>query len=219
MDSAPFTFTVGQAATQVTRNINFGSANMTMPAGFNGQDSGQVYSANRGFGWSTNLSARAVGPTISSTRVVRTMGIPAGGPTTATTSALAPELASYVYNQGPAEWFIDLPNGTYDIQVSIGVQGKPAPGQFVSVQGITLFNDATTAAGEFKSATATVVVVNGKLSMTIGNGVGITYVNFVKATSRQLAASQPAVITQQKGTPKPAAIVRSTQRSVIRSSR
>src|SRR5262249_11474814 len=126
---APFTFTVGQAAAQVTRNINFGGANMTMPAGFNGQDSGQVYSANRGYGWSANLSARAVGPTITSTKVVRTIGIPAGGPATIPVSTIAPELASYVYNQAPANWFIDLPNGTYDVQVSIGVQGKPAPDQ------------------------------------------------------------------------------------------
>jgi len=49
-DSSGFTFTVGQSTGPVVMNINFGTASMGLLPGFNGHDSGQVFSATRGFG-------------------------------------------------------------------------------------------------------------------------------------------------------------------------
>src|SRR5207253_1893145 len=67
-DSAGFTFTVGQSTSKaLVRNINFGSATMGLPVGFNGRDSGQVFSPIRGFGWSSSMINYAVGPVITRT--------------------------------------------------------------------------------------------------------------------------------------------------------
>ncbi|HZS46983.1 MAG TPA: glycoside hydrolase TIM-barrel-like domain-containing protein [Blastocatellia bacterium] len=206
LDSSPFSFTVGQQATQVVRNINFGSSSMLMPAGFNGQDSGQVFNASRGYGWSTSLASRAVGPTVSTTRVARTIGVPTSITNTSSTGGVAPQLASYISNLAPATWFINLPNGTYNVEVSVGCQDKTAPHQSVSVQGVSFFSDSTTSAGQFKSFTATVTVQNGMLSMNIGNGVGITYVNYIKIASVQLFSAQTPTSVQSSVSAQPSAV-------------
>ena len=182
-DSAGFTFTVGQSTGPVAMKINFGSANLGLIPGYNGHDSGQVFSAARGFGWTTSMINSAIGPSnqISVSRTVVNLAAKKSGTTASNAiSAGGSAYDGFIYSQLPATWFINLPNGVYDVEVGIGCPSKAQQAETVTVQGVVFFNQVPVAPHEVKSMKATVTVQNGKLSMTIGSGRGTTYVSFIK---------------------------------------
>jgi hypothetical protein len=131
------------------------------------------------------MITRAVGPTKTNS-VIRTVvdtrsvgSLLNGG----IIGSAGSEYNGYVYSQSPADWSITLPDGTYTVEVAISCpSSKSLQSQSVTVQGVSLFSNATTIAGQPKTSKQTVTVTNGKLVMTIGNGKGQTYVSFIKIT-------------------------------------
>ena len=72
------------------------------------------------------------------------------------------------FNSGnPAVWQIDVPNGTYEVRVGVGdalTQGT----HVVVVEGTTFFDAVLTQGLGFESATHSVAVADGQLTMSIG---------------------------------------------------
>ncbi|MDX1992190.1 MAG: choice-of-anchor D domain-containing protein [bacterium] len=89
-------------------------------------------------------------------------------------------------NTTPAAWQIALPNGVYNVTVSVGDAPNGA-GQYdsqhsINVQGTNIINRfQATAANEFRQATTTATVANGFLTIDATGGTN-TKINYVRIT-------------------------------------
>ncbi len=77
-----------------------------------------------------------------------------------------------------AVWEAEVPNGSYSVMVSVGDSKYAQYAQAVTVEG-TVAVSASTAANEFASNTVSVIVTDGKLTVVLGTGAGITCLNYI----------------------------------------
>jgi hypothetical protein len=142
------------------RYVNFQPAAMAVPAGYVG-DSGDPYSDVAGYGWDVAAPLQ--------TRD-RNLGNPV--------------LDTFVYSPtNPASWRIAVPPDFYVVQLAIGdtqfAQGPAA----VSVENSPWITSEYTNGGETVTAAALVRVIDGFLDLTVGEGSGLTPLNYVTVVS------------------------------------
>jgi phage baseplate assembly protein gpV len=166
--------------------INFGNENSALPGDDYILDSGQGYSADRGYGWVTQDSLDNSTPTpIDITANTRDRdsiddqatdtlihlqypeGLPgiAGGETPVTT---------------PSAWEYDLANGTYQVTVSVGDPDFTDSNHVINIEGESAISGfQPTSDNLFSEVTTTVEVTDGKLTLDAIGGDN-TKLNFVE---------------------------------------
>ncbi|MCA8992137.1 MAG: FAD-dependent oxidoreductase [Planctomycetaceae bacterium] len=127
------------------QHINFAGANVRKVDGFL-HDAGQPFDAQRGFGWSRDISA-------NSRKRDRLDEIPRD---------------TFLFTRSDDIWTMNLPNGTYHVTVCVGDSGHEQFGQNVTVNGSPLMRDVRTETGWFLEKSMEVEVTDGKLTIEIG---------------------------------------------------
>jgi hypothetical protein len=77
-------------------------------------------------------------------------------------------------------WRLDVPDGDYQVAVSVGDAAFPVGPQQVVFEGQLVIDEIHTSTGSFFSATGCAHVADGTASMTIGGLTGYTCLNWVK---------------------------------------
>jgi hypothetical protein len=89
----------------------------------------------------------------------------------------------------PATWEFDLPNGEYNVTLSVGWQGKTYAHQKVDVEGVSFVEDeATTPSAPYLVRTKTVTVADHKLTLAVGIFDEYTMLNYLT-----IEAANPSV--------------------------
>ena len=143
-------------------SVNFQPSSASTPSGYL-KDDGSVFSATRGYGWSTRVN----------TRERHKM------------SDQAKDTLIHFDSGTTATWQYNLPNGTYLVSLESGDPSYPQGPHHVQVEGITVINNVSTATREFVTITDFPVTVNdGQLSirLTRGSGSQKTILNYVRIT-------------------------------------
>ncbi len=97
-----------------------------------------------------------------------------------------------------ATFEFDLPNGEYNITVSVGWQGRTYSYHKVDIEGISFVNvEATTPAQPYIVRTQTVYINDNKLTMAIGDGHEYTMLNYLTV---EAVNSVPAAVTDLRVT-------------------
>jgi hypothetical protein len=80
----------------------------------------------------------------------------------------------------PATFDFDLPNGEYNVTVSLGWQGRTYSHQKIDIEGVSFVNDeATTPTVPYLVRTKTVVVSDNKLTLSMGIFDEYTMLNYI----------------------------------------
>ena len=128
--------------------FDFGTANSVLAQGYNRVSPSTTYSAAQGFGW---LPAAAI----------TAADLPATGTNDLTRDFNAAHDATFA---------VDLPNGIYDVYVTVGDNAASHDQQKILLEGDHRSNISTTP-GQFISNTYRVIVKDGQLTLRItGNG-------------------------------------------------
>ena len=109
-------------------------------------DNGHVLDGDRGFGWRRDISA-------SNRRRGQIEG---------------EHRDTFLFTRSHDVWELAVPNGRYEVTVCVGDSGHEQAGQNVTVEGSETLRDIDTFTGEFAEKTATVEVVDGRLTVEIG---------------------------------------------------
>lgn len=169
------TFTVvddGVPPSNFSLAANFQLAGAPVPAGYV-EDNGAAYTAARGYGWvnqGTTTPVNATGEARDRNRV-----------------GIAQELDTIMHMQRaggvqPISWIADVPNGVYDVTVSVGDQPTYDSVHRINVNGINVINNfISTFATEYGTGTATITVTNGRIVVDAigGNNTKINYIRIV----------------------------------------
>ncbi len=110
-------------------------------------DRGQRFDAERGFGWSRDLTTHY--------RKRHLLGGPRD---------------SFVFTRQQDRWECTVDNATYRITLCVGDSGHGQREQFVAVEGKPVLKRETTARGEFAEKSIEVQVTDGRLTIDIGSG-------------------------------------------------
>jgi hypothetical protein len=135
--------------------IDFAPTASTVPPGYVHAD-GAPFSSVQGFGWSQAVPTRE-----------RSTSVPA-------------PLSTFAYTQAVRSWRMELPNGEYTIQVTVGDASFSQGTQRVEANGVSVLDGVTTSAGQFHEASAVVRVAYGVLLLEVGGGSGVTALNVVE---------------------------------------
>jgi PKD repeat protein len=138
--------------------INFQPSDAEVPDGFL-LDSGCSYDEERGYGW--NGRGRLISVDRNSYR--------------------SPDQQhdTIMYISPYQQWEMAVPNGRYEVTVSIGDPSTRIYWQNVQVEGQTIFKNTCVARGNWTEETATVEVTDGKLTLTFRGGRNYTRANYV----------------------------------------
>jgi hypothetical protein len=142
--------------------INFQLAGAPIPAGYT-PDTGQVFGSRGGglsFGWNADH-----------TDVTRDRNINTDQ-----------RLDTLCHFHAGGQWEIAVANGSYSVLVSIG-DPQFSSAHTLIIEGTSAFNAVTLATNQFQSATRTVSVSDGRLTITQGGAVDkATRINYVEIT-------------------------------------
>jgi hypothetical protein len=175
--------------------VNFQPSNGASPQGWVA-DVGEPFSTDRGFGWELpdgndrqcgdrNASSDQVIDTFchATTRYVRTSD-------------------GWQAITSPATWFADVANGSYLVSVSVGESKSHSSSikHSVQIEGVTLHDRVTTdSSTPVRTATATVVVADGRLDMSFDGGIRTKVVS-LRATRIESAPSTTSPVTTSPST-------------------
>ncbi|MFG0335178.1 MAG: FAD-dependent oxidoreductase [Maioricimonas sp. JB049] len=110
-------------------------------------DHGEVFSEERGYGWREDIQANH-----------RRRGKYAD-----------PVLDTFLFTRETATWECEVENGTYRVTACIGDSGFVQKGQVVTIEGVPLARNQTTAINQFFEKSAVVEVKDGRLTVDIGS--------------------------------------------------
>jgi len=115
-------------------------------------DEGHPFDTARGYGWTRDISANH-----------RRRG-------------RVPEAVrdTFLFTRSHDVWELVVPNGRYGVTICVGDSGHEQVGQNAMIEGKTLFRELTTHSGRFGEQTSTVVVSDGRLTISIGRPGGLT---------------------------------------------
>jgi glucose/arabinose dehydrogenase len=192
---APFAVAApAQAAVTPVAKVNFQPAASAVPAGYTA-DTGLAYDAARGSGWvaagthdpldlSRNTRDRArTGIAARLNTLIHLQYGDVGG-----TSGVAT----------PGAWEYALAAGSYEVTVSVGDQPAYDSSHTVRVEGVTAVSGfVSTATAEYRTATVTVPVSDGRLTVDATGGTN-TKLNYVEI-ARVGAPTAPAGLTATPG--------------------
>jgi hypothetical protein len=181
-------FLSGPAAAAVTPvdRINFQPAASAVPAGGKA-DTGAPFTAARGYGWVRQDS-------LGGTRVPLDLTANTRDRARAGVDARLNTLIHLQYGDVggtagvtvPGAWEYVVPNGAYQVTVSVGDRPAYDSTHHVRVEGVPAITGfVSTAAAEFRNATITVAVTDGRLTVDAAGGVNtkINYIDIVRVTS------------------------------------
>lgn len=131
------------------RAFNFTGHDSPNPKGWT-RDSGKAFQEEHGFGWRRNI--------IGNTRYRE-----GGG------DALR---SGFVFTRNQDTWECAIENGSWNVTVCLGDAEHPQPGQYLAIEGGSLAEKIDTEAGSFREMSATIVVTDGVLTVTIGTPEG-----------------------------------------------
>ncbi|NJM08279.1 hypothetical protein HC891_22020, partial [Candidatus Gracilibacteria bacterium] len=183
--------TTTPANLNVPLRINFQNNAATVPAGYI-KDHGQPFANVRGFGWvlpgsSTPLDLAVGGTTPGNGR---DRGESASGLDQRLDTLLhmqADDVASFNGTSAEGAWEVALPNGSYDVEVSVGDAsvGFDPTTHVINVEGVSAISGFTTVPGtapmgadRFRSATVQVTVNDGRLTIDAVGGTN-TKINYL----------------------------------------
>lgn len=171
--------------------MNFQPDAAAVPSGYV-KDTGQGYSATRGFGWVTRATHTAVDMTAST----RDRGAPADA-RLATLILMQGNGGATQPNQG--SWEYAVPSGTYQVTVAAGDSGYTDSVHQLNVEGVPAITSfAPTTATPFQTVTVTVTVTDGRLTIDAQGGTN-TKLNYVDVVAAKDTAA-PAAPTQLTAT-------------------
>jgi len=150
-----------------SRFVNFQPATSPPPLGFD-VDPGAIFDVMVGFGWDGSPLA---------TRDRNILGDPV--------------LDTFAFTSNiPQTWKIAVPADYYEIQIGVGDAQFGQGPQTVIVEGETWLSAAVTQPGEFLTLSGRVLVLDGFLSIDIGEQGGVTPIDYVSllSASRDLDA-------------------------------
>ena len=110
-------------------------------------DHGRVFTDARGYGWLRDLSAN--------NRQRR---------------ALKGARDSFVFTRKRDVWECAIGNGHYRVTLCVGDSGHEQSRQKAAVEGVAVFDEIFTMAGQFAEKTVDVEVADGRLTLEIGSG-------------------------------------------------
>ena len=181
--SSPVSATPQSAPPPMSRAINFQPAASTVPAGFTA-DSGAAYSSTTGQGWVREDS-------LDSTHVALSVS----GNARERNTAVAQELDTFMHMQypaagapagvvtTPAAFELAVANGGYAVTVAVGDAGTPIDSvNRINIEGqVAITGFRPTAADKFMTATRTVNVTDGRLTIDArgGSNTKLAYVKVV----------------------------------------
>lgn len=113
-------------------------------------DSGKAFRRELGFGWRSDIS--------TDTRFRKDGG-----------DLLR---SGFVFTRAEATWECALKNGLWKVTACLGDASHPQPGQCLRIEGVTVAENLETQAGEFCELSATVLVEDGFLTVTLGKPEG-----------------------------------------------
>lgn len=183
--TAANTVLVGDSTQEV--KINFQPDTSDVPAGYV-KDIGEAYSEARGFGWVRQDSLSGATPVpLNITRNSRDRN----------QTGLDPRLNTLILMQAsrgagvstPAAWEYALPNGRYDVTVSVGDSAFYDSQHSINVEGINTINRfQPSSAQAFVLTTTQVEVMDGKLTIDAirGTNTKINYLDIAKISPSQL---------------------------------
>jgi hypothetical protein len=92
-----------------------------------------------------------------------------------------------------AVWEIAVPNGAYQVRVVSGDAGGATDAVYkINVEGVLAINSVTApAAGQFFTGTVTVMVSDGRLTVSNASGASNNKINFIEITPSPGKASRP----------------------------
>lgn len=90
--------------------------------------------------------------------------------------------ASMQWN-GSYTWEMAVPNGTYEVHVTAGDANGWNEAQKINAENVTVLNQTTTATNRWVDGTATVSVLDGKLTISNGSTTANNKINFVDIRS------------------------------------
>lgn len=169
------------AVTPVTK-VNFQPAGSAVPAGYVA-DAGAAFDAIRGYGW----VRRGTGEPLDLTRNTRDRvrsGVDARLNTVIHLQYGDVGGTAGVLTEGA--WEQTVPNGTYQVTLSVGDQPAYDSRHTVRVEGVTAVDGfVSTAATEFRLATVAVVVGDGRLTVDAVGGVNtkLNYLDLSRVTA------------------------------------
>lgn len=138
-----------KAASRPTRRFNFtGVGSAVVPGYVN--DTGATFTAERGFGWSRDISQN------QRRRNQHT----------------DPVRDTFLFTRETDRWECLVENGRYQVTLTLGDAAHPQPGQHATIEGTVAARDLATNANEFRTLTTTVDVTDGKLTLDIGSEKG-----------------------------------------------
>jgi len=181
IDIVPVSGTSGIGAT--IARVNFQPAGAPVPYGYTA-DSGAAYSPARGFGWVSETTS--TGKSITGNAVDRNA---------------TPDQRNDTFMQmqtSPARWEYAVPDGTYDVRVSVGdASTTTGSTHTISVEGDVAINGFVASSSEkFRVATVRVDVTDGRVTLDAAGGTNtkIDYVDILDAnnTARTILSSDPA---------------------------
>ena len=203
-NSSPSTPQLVVTATPVVNvSINFQPSTSAVPSGYTA-DTGQPYNSARGFGWVREDSISSSGQHAPLDLSPNTRDRARSG--------ISPLQNTIIHMQYPADtvkypdpktgppivrtpgaWDYDLPNGDYNVTVSVGDQPGKTSGydskHTVNVEGVNAINQfQATTSSEYKQATVTVTVTNGKLTVDAIGGLN-TKLDYLTITNQGVAGT------------------------------
>lgn len=191
-----------QAALAV--DVNFQSAAAPVPAGFV-RDSGQPYGARTGAGQGSGLAYGWVVPGTATPLDLSVGGSPPGNGRDRDRAGVAQERDTLMHMQADdvvgfngtaaeGAWELAVPAGTYAVEVASGDRYYDSA-HTINVEGQNAFHRVVpTAAREYRVATVTVRVTDGRLTVSPTGGTN-TKVNSVRVDGVPAAATRPAVLS------------------------
>ncbi|XVU28261.1 Ig-like domain-containing protein [Actinoplanes sp. CA-054009] len=175
--------------------MNFQPGGSAVPAGYTA-DTGAAFDAGRGFGWVRRGTSEALDLT-RNTRDRGRAGVDARLNTIVHMQYGDVGGTSGVLTEGA--WEYAVPNGTYQVTVSVWDQPAYDSRHTIRAEGVLAVDGfVSTAAAEFRQATATVVVGDGRLTVDAvgGTNTKLNYVEIATAFALKVdfsdAATAPA---------------------------
>lgn len=114
----------------------------------------------------------------------------------------ANDIATFTGVKEPGAWELAVPDDTYRVTVSVGDQPAYSSSKHtINIEGSTVIGRFVgTRTNEYKLATATVRVTDGRLTLDAGGGIN-TKVNYVEVQTDEAARNRPSVtgVTPRNG--------------------
>ena len=127
------------------RRFNFtGKGSIAVPGYQN--DNGLPFTAQRGFGWTADISQNNRRRSVYSEDIRDT----------------------FLFTRDAARWECQVPNGKWIVTICAGDSGHEQTGHQVSFEGKVAMKNVPTAAGHFVETTITIEVSDGRLTMDLG---------------------------------------------------